>query len=739
MNLMTRIIFGLAAAGVWAVAPGGWAEGESPEKGVFLEDFEKGTLANWSVRMEDERSAKAVKIMAVDGGKAYQLTGPDLPDLEGKPNVAGVQIEEVDGDAALHIRGPVSKVQKYILHGTKTWRDDTIHRHPILVVLPGFKTDTFVLETDLKGPGGITFGGGFRVYVGQVGDIGELMYQTPLQGPRRIGTRYLTLSRWNRLKVVSTPSFVRIYREESLVGNIVVNTRQSWPAKGVEKGLVALFGQDAYFDDLKVSVAPSPLDASIVVPAPPAKVKPEAYAFLAAADVTVHFEVLNYGGSEVQFSLAIDEFNEASRRDLGQKPVPAGSSTPKRLAFELGRMEPGFYQMHMAFSAGGKTAGKEVWPLAVLRSMGGKKEDFVKPVLPMGPYLASMKYCRTRPPFYGNTYIYKIFDDLSHFGFNALVECGRSLSEENLELCQRYGIAVWDRGKPRNHPIVLGSLIGDEPRPDTLSQYVKQYREARAERENPDQLLLTNIVADRSASCISHFFWDVIQPRHRLCRIYSCTGATTTLDNLRLAGKSLSYPGQLKNVQNYGSTPYSILVPTFGGGTEAFYRDPTPAEVKVMMHMSLAYGAKGLFFYTWQSQGSEAFVDTYSLRPLDGKVPAAAEELRKIRPHCELIRSLEPDVRRVFSSSPWVEAVPLRSGDRTYVYVVNRNIRTKTVVELSWDPERQVARVSDLYADQALEVFQAPSEGDEVSCRVRLDLLPGGGALLEVTAKGDRQ
>jgi len=739
MNLPARTFLTLTALSVWAAGLNGWAEDPGAAKGEFLEDFEKGTLANWSVSLQDERSAKVVKILAVDGGKSYQLTGPAIPDLEGKPNVAEAQIEEVDGDAALHIRGPVSKIQKHKLTPKKTWRDDTIHRHAVLAALPGFHTDTFVLEMDLKGAGGVTFGGGFKVYVSRVGDIGQLMYQAPLQGVRRIGPRYLTLNRWNRLKVVCTPSFIRIYREESLIGNLVIDMKRSWPKKGVEKGPVALFGQDAWFDDLKASVAPPPLDASVVLPDLPRDVEPGAYAFLASEDVTVHFGVLNYGASEVQFSLSIDEFNEATRRDLGRRPVPPGSSSPKRVTFELGRMEPGFYQMHMAFSADGKTAGKEVWPLAVVRSMGGRKEDFVKPALPMGPYLAAMKYCRTRPPFYGNTYIRKIFDDLSHFGFNMLVECGRSLSAANLDLCQKYGIAVWDRGKPRNHPIVLGGLIGDEPRRDRMGQYVKAYKEARAERENPDQLLLTNVVADRSLSCLNQFFWDTIRPRHRLCRIYSCTGTTSVLDNLRLVGKCISYPGQLKNIQNYlGNTPYSILVPTFGGETKAFYRDPTPAEVRVMMHMSLAYGAKGLFFYTWQSQGSAAFVDTYSLRPLDGKVPAAAEEIRKIRPHGELVRSLEPDVRRVFSGSAWVEAVPLRSGKGTYVYVVNRNIRTKTSVELFWEPERQVTRVIDLYTDRSLEVFQAPFEGDELSCRVRLDMLPGAGALLEVTAKENR-
>ena len=731
MNLAMRTILVFAILGAYTVTPNCLA-GES---GAFEEDFEKGTLAGWSMEVANERSAKAVKILAIEEGKAYQLTGPAIPKLEGKPNASRVQITQIDGDAALHIQGPVSRIQEHKLNRAQAFREDTIHRHPILAVLPKFQTDTFVLEVAIKGAGGVQFGGGYKVYIGQVGDIGQLMYQAPLQGARRIGYRYLTLSKWNRLKVVCTPSFIRIYREESLLANIVIDTTQSWP-RGVARGPIALLAQDAYFDEVRVSLAPSPLDACVVMPALPDNLEPEAYAFLASEDVTVHFDVLNYGGSEVQFSLAIDEFNDASRKDVGHQPVPARSSSTKRVAFELGRMKPGLYQMHLSFSEGGKTAGKLTWPLAILRSMGGKKEDFVRPSLWIAPYLAAMKYCRSRQPFYGSTYIYKILDDLRWHGFNALVECGRSLEEEHLELCQKYGIAVWDRGSPRNHPVVLGALIGDEPSHNSMAGYIRDYAAVRAARQDPSQLLLTNVIVDASLSCFSNFFWDVIKPRHRFCRIYSCTGSTGVRDNLRLVGKSISYPGQLKNVQNYGDTPYSIIIPAFGdGGTKAYYRDPTAAELKVMMHLSLACGAKGLFFYTWQSMGTSAFVDARCLRPLDGKLAAATEVLRKIRPHEKLIRSLEPDVRRVYSSRPWVEAVPMRSGKGTYIYVVNRNIRWKTDVELSWDPERKITRVSDLYADRSLEVFQAPVEGDELSCRVRLDLLPGEGALLEVSAE----
>lgn len=731
MSKSKRTLISLATMGLLTLAANARAE---PAKGdAFTTDFEGASLAQWSVKVANERFASAVKIEPIDGRKAYQLTGPAIAELEDKPNEARVQLETIDGDAALHVQGPIASIKENILGRVTAFREATVTRYEVLAALPKLRTDTFDLEVDIKGVGGVQFGGGFKVYIGKVGDIGTLMYQTPMQGVKRIGLRYLSLNKWNRLKVVCTPSFVRIYRAGSLVGNVVINRKQGWP-KGVSKAPIALFGQDAYFDDLRVSAAPSPLDASIVVPALPQNVRPEAYAFPATADVTVQFDVLNYGSSEVQFSLAIDEFDKASRQDMGQQPVPARSANAKRLAFELGRMKPGLYQMHLAFSAGGETAGKLTWPLAVLRSMGGKKEDFVRPALPMAPYLKAMKYTRTRPPFYGNTYIYKVLDDLRYYGFTALVD--GFMRNEHLDLCQRYGIAVWDRGRPRNHPVVLGALIGDEPTHDSMPGYVRDYEAARAGREDHSQLLLTNVIADASSSCVSNFFWDVIKPRHRFCRIYSGSGASSTLDNLRLVGKTISYPGQLLTTRNYGDTPYSIILPTFGGGTTAYYRDPTPAETKVMMHLSMAYGSKGLAFYSWQGHaGGKALVSGASLRPLDGKLVAAAEVLRKVRRHDRLIRSLEPEQRRVYCTSPWVEAVPLGDGKGAYIYAVNRNIRSKTSVELSWDPERRVARVTDLFAGQPLQVYQAPFEDDETSARARLNFLPGEGKLLAVEAR----
>ena len=273
MSKSKRTLISLATMGLLTLAANARAE---PAKGdAFTTDFEGASLAQWSVKVANERFASAVKIEPIDGRKAYQLTGPAIAELEDKPNEARVQLETIDGDAALHVQGPIASIKENILGRVTAFREATVTRYEVLAALPKLRTDTFDLEVDIKGVGGVQFGGGFKVYIGKVGDIGTLMYQTPMQGVKRIGLRYLSLNKWNRLKVVCTPSFVRIYRAGSLVGNVVINRKQGWP-KGVSKAPIALFGQDAYFDDLRVSAAPSPLDASIVVPALPQNVRPEA-------------------------------------------------------------------------------------------------------------------------------------------------------------------------------------------------------------------------------------------------------------------------------------------------------------------------------------------------------------------------------------------------------------------------------------------------------------------------------
>ena len=710
------------------------AHGNAAGEQAFVTGFEATKLGDWSISLSDESAAGAVKIEAMDGGEAFKLKGVEVPELEGKSNETMVRIDKKEGPAILRLQGPVSSTQKNYVRNTNQLIDITFHRHSLLAELPEIRADTFVLEVDIKGAGGIRFGGGHKVYIGKVGDIGRLMAQAPRQRERSIGRRFFTLDMLNRIKVICTPSFIRVYRENSQVAEILINPKQDWPRIGIQSGPIALFGRDVSFRNLRVSMVPSSLEASVVVSAPPENITPEAYAFSAEKDVTVDFGVLNYGGSTVQFGLALDEFSKVTRREVGTRQVPGASTAPKRLSFNLGRTRPGFYQMHLTFSADGKSSDTKTWPLAVLRSMGGRKEDFTRPLLTMAPYLGEMGYLRHRRPFYANTYVHKIADDLRHYGFNGAI--GGMLKSEHLDLFQRYGLAVWDRGVPRNHPVVPGALIGDEAHPPQLKEYMEWYAASRKKRVDPTQLLITSQIGEGISQCVSDWFWDKVRSRMRYVRLFGTSGSSGVNDNLRISYGRMSYPGTLRNIRNYGGkTPFMINIPVYGGiGADAAYRSPTSAEVKVKMHLSAAYGARGFFFYSLQDKGDgpAAMVDKHALRPMDPKIVAVSAVARKLLAHDRLITSLEPEARRVYSTHPFVEVVALESGKKDYVYVVNRNVHSETDMELFWDPERKIARVDDLYAGESLPVFRAPFEKDGTSSRIRLALLPGEGKLLAI-------
>ena len=159
MIRIRRTLIILVATGLWGAAQKAWGQAKPSKRGVFKADFEAKDLAQWTVKVADKRNAGTVKIETVEDGKAFKLTGPALEKLEGKPNVTRVQIEEIGGDSALRVRGPVFKIQENKMGRTNTFREDTIYRHSILSVLPMPPTDTFDLEVEIRGVGGIQFGG----------------------------------------------------------------------------------------------------------------------------------------------------------------------------------------------------------------------------------------------------------------------------------------------------------------------------------------------------------------------------------------------------------------------------------------------------------------------------------------------------------------------------------------------------------------------------------------------------
>jgi len=199
----------------------------------------------------------------------------------------------------------------------------------------------------------------------------------------------------------------------------------------------------------------------------------------------------------------------------------------------------------------------------------------------------------------------------------------------------------------------------------------------------------------------------------------------------------LPFSDVMRAAEAGGDTPLWVILPSFGGNQhEAYFQNPSPAQLKCLMHLSMAYGADGLLFYTFQVERARwpAFVEQQSLKPCDGKYKAAASVAARIGANAELLRALGHGSLDIRCPSACVDVVPRRHKQtgRNYVYVVNMDakvpVKTNLVV---WSGDWSLTRVSSVFTgrDYSLErdrggYFNIP-----------LVLEPGEGDLLLTDAK----
>jgi len=130
--------------------------------------------------------------------------------------------------------------------------------------------------------------------------------------------------------------------------------------------------------------------------------------------------------------------------------------------------------------------------------------------------------------------------------------------------------------------------------------------------------------------------------------------------------------------QTFDNKPWWFVVQTFGRNVTVrcpapYWRNPTYAEVRGMMNLALAYGAKGLFFYSFQSEGlGPALVRPQSLAAEDRKLAAVSRVARKVARLKSILLPMAPADLDLASHSPEVAARPYRGSGARYVYVVNQ-------------------------------------------------------------------
>jgi len=407
----------------------------------------------------------------------------------------------------------------------------------------------------------------------------------------------------------------------------------------------------------------------------------------------------------------------------------------------LGRLPRGFWMLDLTCFRGGAQVWNDKYPIAVIANMA--PQEYVAPDIPIVVYTRFMQYksgrqAKYHKPIFWKTYLHWIAADLRAHGINGIISCG-GWAKGELDIYKRYGISGLGRGTGRwDGENVIGTLIGDEPKSKQREKYKAQYDKLRG---TTDKAVTTCMVGGhlgtryRSRSPIG--YWDYLGSTTRTFRWYGVKkdfydhlyplhykGHLPFADVLRLMDQSCT---------EQDSAWWTIL-PTFGGsGRKSYFQDPSPEQVKGLMHLSVAHGSDALLLFQYQAfEGEEALVDAATLKHLDGKIKAVGEVAPLINRNGALLKSLQHGGLDVRCRNPRLEIVPRTANGKHYVYVVNLDSKNPVSGRLLvWADSWHLGRVRSVYDGKELKIGR-DAEG---YYSMPLTLGPGNGVLLATDAR----
>lgn len=673
-----------------AIIGGGtaWASLEEVEPGVWVEDFEDGMLLDWEV-------------LGVAKAEVTEEKDNSLLDFSGSGQLALADMRFKDVVAEVTITG---------------------------------------------GSGGIRFGGKYQAMLSASSlDISEKRKQlAALKRSYKIGRSY-------RLKVVCAGSFIRVY----------VNGRKEFEKSDATptKGPIALVTgpQGVLVDDVRIATKLSPQDGAMAIPLE----DDQALVFSSAADAKVRLKTVNRSARSVTVQAAVRRFKGVYVGDLGgDEEVKANGRTivmygtqflysveplpgkPVRLAqaalkaksaraveLNLGKVPPGTYLLDISFSWAGKEHESGRFLFAAFDDIA--PVEYQPPLIPIGPYTHKMpKAAKKENPLWWYTYLHAAALTLKAHNLNAVVACGM-YERDTIEIYNRYGVAVVQRGGSHlDHPGVISTLAGDEPHTSEMEYYREQY--ANLERIT-DKPVMTCCVGEGIGMGGKYFFWKETNPRIRIFRWYGIKKHFYGIRHHLIYKGVLPLADVLRISDASFDTPYWTILPTNGGTEhEAYFQYPSPAQHRGLMHLSMAYGARGVLLYSLQAAFGVGLVDTVTLKPNGGNLAAIGEVAGHVKKHAKLLQSLKVGKFDVRCESPDIEPVPLHDGgDGRYVYAINRNTKETVSCRLFWPRKLGRAKVHDIFAGAA-----ASTETDERYVSLALELAPGEGRLLAVSEGG---
>jgi len=659
---------------------------EEVEKGVFVDDFEKGGVDGLSV---DEAIAKR--------------KDPKLV-----PQVMKIQN---DGDGkALFLKGAF---QNSLYYCGKTFKD-------------------FSLEAEIKkgrgSYGGVVVRDRWRVYFQMRGFL-CLNAQSGTEGvpDGELWKSAETFTGYHKLKVVCVGPLLHVYVD----GRSMVRYRIAEGAGRV--GFYSHGGGEVSCRSFRIETQVDPLEALQVEPQAPK----DALVFTPDEAVKLDFAVHNYLDQEqtVEIAASVNTWAGETLKAGGRQAVKVGAAGSALATFDLGRLAAGFFRIDLQADCQGKPiCRKDDIPLAIQRPWTG---TFQAPLIPLAPY---SKYMCEKSPLYMYTYAHAMANSLREHNLNAVVADPMLFTTPKVyDIFRSYGIAVITRSAGYiDHPAVIGALVEDEPKMEEMETLKAKYESLRQQTDKP---FTTCMVGEATGLGDTVQKWEILRstkPGLRCLRWYGVKKSYyDALHDLKYKGNLLPLPDLLRVVEASEETPYWFVIPSFGGTDhEAYYQDPSPPQLTCMMHLAMAYGARGLLFYTLHRERDRwaALVEQKSLQPCDRKYEALASVAARIQAQASLLVSLRHGPLDMRCSDPCVEVVPREAPDtgRLYAYVVNKNAKAPASIRL-WVPARawELAKVEDVFAGKRLDVTR-----DEAGfLGTSLALEPGEGTLLATDAK----
>jgi len=465
-----------------------------------------------------------------------------------------------------------------------------------------------------------------------------------------------------------------------------------------------------------------------------------AFVFSPQAEVAVQFKAVNPGPAGVA-TLSVKTFDSKAVTDPVKGELKANGETA--LTFKLGKLAAGFYRMELALSRAGKEFKRATFPLAVFEK---QEHQYEPPVLPVGVCVNGAKHLEGRSAVYVNTYAHAMAQDIKANHFNTVVLDG-SYGPAQVAIFRQHGLSVVVR-EPTEKLLglepVIGGVLAEDPKPEEVAPLMVKHKALSANTEKPLLICVDGDLAGtkspQSPMRIWGRIWEALKeqhasleemlphvrrywhyypieygPPHPILQSYAYRGCLSFMDSLTQAASSLSYLPSLQREPNeeekaaaekaapkkkdkkkdekqmiyeyFGWVPVWAKLQAYGTTrAQSAYKVPTPAQLQTMMHLALAYQAKGIMLNCYQTDepGHSGMVDPVSLRPIDGRLAAAGEVAKFASTHAEMLAQARYGGGSAIYTNTVVAPVPIRTGKKEddnlvcYLYVINLNTR-KTV------------------------------------------------------------